>query len=183
MSPATRKALALFLFALLGAASGILADVTKIAFERGDAAWVARVDGTEAKKIANGAAPELSPDGRKLAFNTQQAVDQPAHRRIAVADLATGKVTAFENVPSDNCLQPRWSSDGTKLLFYLYLNDDMRIGLIDADGGNFRFVEKPEPKEHGNWGAAWATDGRSFVCEDMEYLDRQGRSRNGPSQN
>ncbi len=165
------KALVLFLFVLLGGAPGVLA-ATKIAFERGDAVWVARVDGTEAKKIASGAAPELSPDGRKLAFNTQQAVGQPAHRRIAVADLATGKVTTFENIPSENCLQPRWSPDGSKLLFYLYVNDEVRIGLINADGSGFRYLEKP--KERGNWGAAWASDGASFFCEDMEQLYLQG---------
>ena len=165
------KALVLFLFVLLGGAPGVLA-ATKIAFERGDAVWVARVDGTEAKKIASGAAPELSPDGRKLAFNTQQAVGQPAHRRIAVADLATGKVTTFENIPSENCLQPRWSPDGSKLLFYLYVNDEVRIGLINADGSGFRYLEKP--KERGNWGAAWASDGESFFCEDMEQLYLQG---------
>ena len=50
----------------------------------------------------------------------------------------------------------------------------MRIGLINADGTDFRYVEKPEPKERGNWGAAWAADGKSFFCEDMEHLYRQG---------
>jgi TolB protein len=177
------KALVLLLFVLLGAAPGVLADASKLAFERGDAVWIARINGSEAKRIASGAAPELSPDGRKLAFNTQQAVGQPAHRRIAVADLATGKVTTFENVPSENCLQPRWSPDGSKLLFYLYVNNEMRIGLINADGSGFRYVEKPEPKERGNWGAAWASDGESFFCEDMEQLYLQGldgrRSKNG----
>ena len=149
-------------------------DTAKIAFERDGGVWVAKVDGTEPKKIADGQAPEISPGGRKLAFNTQQPVGQPAHRRIAVADLATGKVSAFENVPSQNCLQPRWSPDGSKLLFYLYVENEMRIGLINADGSDFRYVEKPEPKGHGNWGAAWAADGKSFFCEDMEHLFRQG---------
>ena len=168
------KALLLFLCPLLGGASVILADAGKLAFEHGDAVWVARIDGTQAKKIADGAAPELSPDGKQLAFHTQQAIGQPAHRQIAVADLATGAVTILKNIPSDNCLQPRWSPDGSKLLFYLYVNNEMRIGVINADGSGFRFVEKPDPKEHGNWGAAWAADGESFFCEDMEHLFRQG---------
>ena len=29
-------------------------------------------------------------------------------------------------------------------------------------------------RKSGNWGAAWAADGASFFCEDMEYLYRQG---------
>lgn len=113
------KALSVIVVTLLGAAYFTFADTAKIAFERGDSVWVAKLDGSEAKKVADGQSPELSPDGRKLAFNTQQAVGQPAHRRIAVADLASGKVTTFENVPSENCMQPRWSPDGSKLLFYL----------------------------------------------------------------
>ena len=93
------KTLLLFLVLLFSGAVIASADTTKIAFERGDAVWVAQVDGSEPKKIADGGAPELSPDGRKLAFNTQQAVGQPAHRRIAVADLATGKIKHLRKCP------------------------------------------------------------------------------------
>src|SRR5215471_4306555 len=115
---------------------------TKLAFERNDAVWIANIDGTDAKKIAAGICPALSPDGTKLAFNTQQEIGQPAHRKIAVADLGTGSVTVFNDLPSDNCLQPVWSPDGTKLLFYLYVNSEMQIGLVNADGTGFRFVQK-----------------------------------------
>jgi TolB protein len=162
-----------FFCALLGGVSAVVAGVDKLAFERADAVWVAKVDGTDAKKIADGASPELSPDGKRLVFNTQQAIGQPAHRQIAVTDLATGALI-FQKVPSENCLQPRWSPDGSKLLFYLYVNNEMRIGLINVDGSGFRFIEKPDPKEHGNWGAAWAGDGASFFSEDMEHLYLQG---------
>lgn len=168
------KTVVFLVVVLLGGRFLVSAEAAKIAFERGDAVWVANVDGTEGKQIAHGQSPEISPDGRKLAFNTQQPVGLPAHRRIAVADLGTGKVSTFENIPSENCLQPRWSPDGSKLLFYLYVNNEVRIGLINADGSDFRYIEKPEPKDHGNWGAAWAADGKSFFCEDMEHLFRQG---------
>jgi len=66
----------LFLCTLLGAAFAALAGADKLAFERADAVWVAKIDGTDAKKIAEGGSPELSPDGRRLAFNTQQANGQ-----------------------------------------------------------------------------------------------------------
>jgi len=166
--------LIVFLGSLLGSAPALLGGANVLAFERDNSVWVAKIDGAEARKIAEGAAPDLSPDGKRLAFNTQQASGQPAHRQIAIADLATGKVTTFHDVPSENCLQPKWSPDGKRLLFYLYLNNEMRIGLVNADGSGFRFVEKPDPKEHGNWGAAFAADGESFFCEDMEHLYRQG---------
>lgn len=143
---------------------------TKLAFERNDAVWIANIDGTEAKKIAAGICPALSPDGTKLAFNTQQEIGQPAHRKIAVANLETGSVTVFNDLPSDNCLQPVWSPDGTKILFYLYVNNEMQIGLVNADGTGFRFVQKSEPAHHDYWSASWAHDGRSFFAQDMENL-------------
>jgi TolB protein len=162
------------LAASLVASAGFGADAPegKLAFERGEDIWTANLDGTSPKKIASGQAPELSPDGTKLAFNTVQAIGQPAHRQIAVADLATGAVAVFQDIPSDNCLQPVWSPDGTRLLFYFYTNNEMRIGLVNADGTGFRDVQKSEAKYKSYWAAAWAFDGQSFFAEDMENLYR-----------
>ena len=42
----------------------------KIAYERGEKIFVADVDGTHSKKLAEGALPEISPDGTRVAFNT-----------------------------------------------------------------------------------------------------------------
>jgi len=38
----------------------------KIPYERGENIFVAHLDGTRAKKIADGALPEISPDGKRL---------------------------------------------------------------------------------------------------------------------
>lgn len=43
----------------------------KIAYDRGGKIFVAEVDGTHSKKIAEGAWPEISPDGTRVAFNTE----------------------------------------------------------------------------------------------------------------
>src|SRR5216683_1978790 len=77
----------------------------KIAYERGENIFVADLDGTHAKKIADGALPEISPDGARVAFNTEgDAKNRPGpERHIAIADVASGKVTVLPNIPSDNC--------------------------------------------------------------------------------
>jgi len=142
----------------------------KICFERADAVWVANLDGAAPKKIAEGQSPELSPDGTRLAFNTVQEIGQPAHRQIAVVDLATGQTTLFKDIPSDNCMDPRWSPDGTRLLLDYYVKDERRIGLVNADGTGFRYVQESEPKHMSYWAAAWAAGGQSFFAEDMENL-------------
>ena len=77
----------------------------KIAYDRGGNIFIADVDRTHSKKIAEGTWPEISPDGTLVAFNTEgDAKNRPGpERRIAIADVATGKVTVVPNIPSDNC--------------------------------------------------------------------------------
>src|SRR3954447_6933608 len=156
--------------AVLATTTPGIAAPTKLAFEKSDAVWVANIDGSGAKKIANGQSPALSPDGTRLAFNTVQAVGQPAHRKIAVADLATQQVKVFDEVPSDNCLQATWSHDGQRLLFYAYVENEMRIAVMNADGSDFKFISKTGAEHQNYWSATWAHDGQSFFGQDMENL-------------
>ncbi|MFL6528131.1 MAG: translocation protein TolB [Chthoniobacterales bacterium] len=156
--------------AVLATTTPGIAAPTKLAFEKSDAVWVANIDGSGAKKIANGQSPALSPDGTRLAFNTVQAVGQPAHRKIAVADLATQQVKVFDEVPSDNCLQATWSHDGQRLLFYAYVENEMRIAVMNADGSDFKFIPNTGGEHQNYWSATWAHDGQSFFGQDMENL-------------
>jgi TolB protein len=145
----------------------------QLTFERGDEVWLANLDGSAAKRVARGQSPELSPDGTRLAYNTVQAMGQPANRRLAVMDLASGKTTVLDTVPSDNVMVARWSPDGTRLLFDYYQNNERRIGVINADGNGFRDVPDAQPAHRNYWSAAWAADGRSFFAQDMESLYRR----------
>jgi len=141
----------------------------KIAFERNDnSVWVANLDGSGARKIAAGVDPDISPDGSKLAFNTEDG-NSPV-RYIAVADLPTGKITLFKNVPSDNCFGPVWAPDGKKLLFYIFLNKEWDIGLADPDGGAFRILKKAQSDSHSFYSACWTPDGQSLYCQDLDNL-------------
>ncbi len=60
---------------------------------------MADIDGTHPKKIAAGALPEISSDGTRIAFNTEaDAKTRPGpERRIAIADVASGKVTVLKS--------------------------------------------------------------------------------------
>jgi len=164
-----KKALLVICSLIASAAYGADAP-QKLAYEYDNAVWVAAIDGTGAKKISGGQSPDLSPDGSKLVFNTVQAIGQPAHRQIAVADLSTGSVTILKDIPSDNCMEALWSPDGASILFYYYENNDRQIGLVNADGTGFRSVQKSEPKHVTYWAGAWAADSKSFFCQDMENL-------------
>jgi TolB protein len=168
------KSLTLSIFLCLAFSALSHAAQRKIAYEHGDNVFVADVDGTHAKKIAAGALPEISLDGTRLAFNTEgDAKNRPGpERRIAIADVASGKVTILKEIPSDNCFGPVWSPDGTKLAFSIMAEKAWQLGLVNADGSGFRFVKNTELKSEAFGAPAWARDGKSIFCHDLDNLYR-----------
>jgi len=140
-----------------------------LAFERDGSVWTAKLDGSGAKKIGKGSSPDISRDGKFLAFNTDEPSKGVPIRRIAVADLQGGKVKVIEGLPSSNCIRPVWSHDGTELLFQI-ITDHWHIARVAADGSGFRLVKKSEPNGRSYWSACWAPDGKSFYCQDLDRL-------------
>jgi TolB protein len=146
----------------------------KIAFARGASLYVANLDGSSLKKVATGAWPDLSPDGSKLAFNTEDPTGKTPARAIAIAEVATGKITKLPNIPSDNCHSPVWSPDGQRLLFQIHADNDWHIALINEDGTGFRYVKRADPKGHSFYSTAWAPDGNGFYCQDLDTIYHLG---------
>ena len=146
----------------------------RIAFERSDAVYVANLDGTAEKQIADGIFPAISPDGTRVAFNTVEKSDTTYVRHIAVTDIATGKTTVFKDVPSDNSYYPTWSPDGKRILFTLRQNEVWDLGLINPDGTDFRVLKKGAPNEVTRYSPVWARDGQSVFCQDMTNIYRLG---------
>lgn len=144
----------------------------KIAFERDNAIWIASLDGKSEKQIAEGNLPEISPDGTRVAFNTDEPSDKTPIRHIAVAEIATGKTTVLKDTPSDNSFGPVWSPDSKSLLFSIYMEGDWQLGFINADGTGFRVVRKTENKSQPCGAPAWAPDGKSYFCHDLEAIYR-----------
>ena len=144
----------------------------KIAYEHGENIFVADVDGKHPKKIADGALPEISPDGTRIAFNTEgDAKTRPGpERHIAVADLASGKVTVLKDIPSDNCFGPVWSPDGKQLAFSIMAEKEWHLGVANADGSGFRFVKNAGLKSEAFGAPEWARDGKSIFCHDLDNI-------------
>jgi TolB protein len=144
----------------------------KIAYEHDENIFVADIDGKHPQKIAAGALPEISPDGTRIAFNTEgDAKTRPGpERHIAIADVASGKVTILKEIPSDNCFGPVWSPDGTNLAFSIMAEKEWHLGLVNADGSSFRFVRNAELKSEAFGAPEWARDGKSIFCHDLDNL-------------
>jgi TolB protein len=90
----------LLLFALAASPASVFCGDRQIAFERDQAVWMANLDGTGEKKIADGIFPAISPDGTRVAFNTTEKTSDTTYaRHIAVIEVATGKIDVFKDVP------------------------------------------------------------------------------------
>jgi len=156
---------------LLGAAMAARAGdlPRRLVFERDGVVYVANLDGTAEKKVADGACPNPSPDGKRVAFNTE--TPNSPERHIAIADLATGKVTMLPGIPSKNCYGPVWSPDGSALIFHAMTEHDWQLGLVDADGGHFRYFEPKTKVGAASLNSiAWTPDSQSFYAQDLETL-------------
>jgi len=166
------KSLTLAIFFCVALSAPSDAAQRKIAFEPRENIFVADTYGTHQKKIAAGASPEISPDGTRVAFNTvADSKTRPGpERHIAVADVASGKVTVLKDIPSDNCFGPVWSPDGSKLAFSIMAEKEWHLGLVNADGSGFRFVKNAGLKSEAFGAPEWARDGKSIFCHDLENI-------------
>jgi hypothetical protein len=105
----------LLLFALAAFPASLFCGDRHITFEREQAVWIANLDGTGEKKIADGIFPAISPDGTRVAFNTTEKTSDTTYtRHIAVVDVATGKIDVFKDVPGDNSYYPAGRLTGNR---------------------------------------------------------------------
>jgi TolB protein len=169
-----KKILSLILSLLFGAASSFAAR-QMIAFERNQAIWIANLDGTNEKKIADGIFPAISPDGTRVAFNTVEKTSDTTYvRRIAVADVATGNLNIFKDVPSDNSYYPSWTFDRKQILFTARPHEVWDLVVINSDGTNFHLLKSGVQNEVTPYSPIWARDGQSVFCQDMTNVYRFG---------
>jgi len=169
------KKIALSILTVLLPVIGTFGAPPLIAFERNNAVWIANLDGTGVKKIADGIFPAISRDGTQVAFSTVEKTSDTTYiRHIAVVDVAAGKTTVFKDVPSDNSYYPTWSPDRKHILFTLRQNEVWDLGLINLDGTDFRVLQKGAPNEVTRYSPIWARDGQAVFCQDMTNIYRLG---------
>ena len=153
----------------------------KMAYDRGGKIFVADVDGPHSKKIADGSWPAISPEGTRVAFNTEgDAKNRPGpERHIAIADVGSGKVTVLPNIPSDNCFGPVWSPDEKQLAFFNYGRE--RVAPRPGERRRFRLSlsQKCRAKARSVWRAGMGTRRQiDFLPRSRQHLPhRSGRKR------
>ena len=146
-----------------------------IAFEGDNSVYIANLDGSGERKIADGVFPAIAPDDTRVAFNTVEKTSDTTYvRHIAVTDVVSGKTTVFKDIPSDNSYYATWSPDGKRILFTLRQNEVWDFGLINVNGTEFRVLKKGAQGEVTRYSPIWAHDGQSAFCQDMTNIYRLG---------
>ncbi|MCC7173740.1 MAG: S9 family peptidase [Bryobacterales bacterium] len=120
-------------------------------------------------RVARISDPQLSPDGRAVAF-TAERIDlenntRPAH--IYVVPLAGGVPTPLTKEGTSN-ERPRWSPDSRQIAFISDRGGSPQVWLMNADGSNPRQITRLAA---GAGGVLYSPDGKRLIFTSEVYPD------------
>jgi len=123
----------------------------------------------EILSIKRVAAPEISPDGRLVAYTVRDTNwdDNAYETEIWVADASGTAGAAPRQLTNSkkSSLSPAWSPDGSKLAFISDRTDKRQVYLINLLGGE---ADALTSVEDGVTNFAWSPDGRTIAYTASE---------------
>lgn len=125
------------------------------------AIWAVRSSGGPAYKIVDGSSPELSPDGRMIAYVKDGQIYRSYTRQAAASardsmDLGLKPfIKAWGTQRS-----PKWSPDGSRLAFVSFRANHSFIGVYDLKSKRVSFLA---PSVDFDDALSWSPDGKEIV--------------------
>lgn len=139
----------------------------KIVFHRATASgtntlMVMNADGSALTSLGvQGLAPDVSPDGRRLAYGT--GLD------LRVLDLGTGRDALLTSGGVN--VSPMWSPDGARILFWSDRTGLKQLYVVNADGSGLIRLTSGNGEHHE---ADWSPDGARIVFRRVGEGDTNG---------
>lgn len=126
--------------------------------------------------------PDISPDGRFLAYSSAQTISMrqagvQVVRQLWILDLETGAARQLLAGDSQD-VHPDWSPSGQEIAFASDREGDFDLWMIKADGSGLRKVTSGEGSK--TW-PAWSPDGKTLLFtlardgrQDLFLIDADG---------
>jgi TolB protein len=146
----------------------------RLAFERNDGVHIANLEASLIRKLGDGIFPAISPDARSVVFTSVEQTGGTYIRRLCIIDIASGGQRVLSAIPSDNVYYGAWSPEGNWIAFTMRTDGLWHLGLIKADGTDFKFIKKGEQDKVTLYSPCWARDGQSIFCQDITNIYRLG---------
>ena len=124
------------------------------------AIWAVRTNGVgEAWRVAEGASPEISPDGRFVLYVKDGQIYRARVSRAAPPTMMdTGGVPYIKEWGGNS--QPRWSPDGSKIAFVSLRTNHSLIGVFDTHTNGVHYVT---PSVDFDGAPVWSPDGKQIA--------------------
>jgi TolB protein len=109
--------------------------------------------------------PDISPDGRTVAFRRVLSDSGPSAASAVFVVGLDGRGLRQVTPYSLDAVLPRWSPDGTRIVFSSNRDTDFadqQVWVVDADGGNLTQLTH-EPRGNPSFLPDWSPDGTKIV--------------------